>query len=173
MHRDYGISASSLISIYPDRMEFVSVGGLLPDIDLEDVLVGLSVCRNQNLANVFYRLRLIEAYGTGIHKMMKAYDGTGKTPLIETTSHAFKITLPNINYVAELQKAAPASLAGSEEAPILGYVKQNGGITRADVENLLSVSASSASRILRRMVANGQLVQQGKARNIRYILAGL
>ena len=172
VHRDYGISASSLISIYPDRMEFVSVGGLLPDIDLEDILVGLSVCRNQNLANVFYRLRLIEAYGTGICKMMKAYDGTGKTPLIETTSHAFKITLPNINYRAEYQKAAPAGLAGSEEAPILGYVKQNGGITRADVENLLSASASSASRILRRMVANGQLVQRGKARNIRYILAG-
>lgn len=32
MHRDYSYSASTLISIYSDRMEFVSVGGLLPRI---------------------------------------------------------------------------------------------------------------------------------------------
>ena len=34
VHRDYGVSASSLISIYPDRREFVSVGGLISGIDL-------------------------------------------------------------------------------------------------------------------------------------------
>ena len=33
-----------------------------PEIDLEDVMAGISVCRNQDLANVFYRLHLIEAY---------------------------------------------------------------------------------------------------------------
>ena len=40
IHRDYGFSASSLISIYDDRMEFVSIGGLLPGVDLEDVTMG-------------------------------------------------------------------------------------------------------------------------------------
>lgn len=78
VHRDYSFSASAFISIYADRIEFVSIGGLLPGIDLEDVMVGLSICRNQNLANVFYRLHLIEAYGTGIGKIMKAYEGMQK-----------------------------------------------------------------------------------------------
>ena len=54
VHRDYSFSASALISIYDDRIEFVSIGGLMPGIDLEDILAGISVCRNQNLANVFY-----------------------------------------------------------------------------------------------------------------------
>ena len=48
VHRDYSIRASALISIFEDRIEFVSVGGLLPGIELADVMVGLSVCRNQN-----------------------------------------------------------------------------------------------------------------------------
>lgn len=52
VHRDYSFSASALVSIYTDRIEFVSVAGLLPGIELEDVMVGLSVCRNQNLAIV-------------------------------------------------------------------------------------------------------------------------
>lgn len=34
VHRDYSYSASTLISIYSDRMEFVSVGGLLPGIQI-------------------------------------------------------------------------------------------------------------------------------------------
>ena len=42
----------------------------MPGMELEDIIVGLSVCRNQNLANVFYRLKLIEAYGTGMRKII-------------------------------------------------------------------------------------------------------
>jgi len=37
----------------------------MPGIDLEDIMAGISICRNQDLSNVFCRLRLIEAYGTG------------------------------------------------------------------------------------------------------------
>ena len=51
---------------------------VVDDIKLEDIMVGLSVCRNQNLANIFYRLKLIETYGTGIRKIMNAYQNTGK-----------------------------------------------------------------------------------------------
>lgn len=57
--------------VFKDRIEFVSVGGLVPGMELEDIMVGLSVCRNQNLANVFYRLKLIEAYGTGMRKIIQ------------------------------------------------------------------------------------------------------
>ena len=46
VRRDYAFSASALISIYSDRVEFVSIGGLVQRIMLEDVLMGLSVCRN-------------------------------------------------------------------------------------------------------------------------------
>jgi ATP-dependent DNA helicase RecG len=72
VHRDYSFSASTLISIYDDRIEFVSIGGLLSGISEKDIMLGLSVCRNPKLAAVFYRLRLIEAYGTGITKIMNA-----------------------------------------------------------------------------------------------------
>lgn len=167
VHRDYAYSASALISIYADRMEFTSVGGLLPGIDLEDVMIGLSVCRNQNLANVFYRLELIEAYGTGIRKIMKSYENTGKTPVIETTNNAFKITLPNTNYGAELKKS---SSVDSDEEWIINFVKRNSEIIRVNVETQFGISASSATRMLRKMVENGLLVQRGKGRSSKYIL---
>lgn len=183
VHRDYSFSASALISIYADRIEFVSVGGLLPGIELEDVMVGLSVCRNQNLANVFYRLQLIEAYGTGMRKIMKAYENVEEKPVIETTKNAFKITLPNINgkydtrIVSEQERMLPEESPSADpkriydnEHKILELARKQGEITREDAESLLGVSASTASRILRRMVKNNILEQRGKARNTKYVL---
>lgn len=62
--------------MYADRIEFVFIGGLMTGVSLDDVMMDLSVCRNVKLANVFYRLQLIEAYGTGMRKIMGAYHGT-------------------------------------------------------------------------------------------------
>lgn len=179
VHRDYSFSASALISIYDDRIEFVSIGGLMPGIDLEDILAGISVCRNQNLANVFYRLHLIEAYGTGLTKIMETYEGTSEKPVISTTKNSFKITLPNINAKYET-KAAPAPIenipstpvleSDSNEQRVLAYVREHGTITRPEAEELLGISASTASRLIRKMVKAGLLLQDGRARSSRYIL---
>lgn len=180
VHRDYSFSASALISIYDDRIELVSIGGLMPGIDLEDVLAGLSVCRNQNLANVFYRLHLIEAYGTGLTKILEAYEGASEKPVISTTKNSFKIALPNVNAKYEVKTVpasienippVPASKADRNEQRILIYVREHGAITRPEVEELLGISASTASRLIKKMVWSGLLVQDGKARNSRYMFA--
>ena len=42
-------------------MEFVSIGGLVKGITLPDIMHGISQSRNMVLANVFYRLYLIES----------------------------------------------------------------------------------------------------------------
>ncbi len=182
VHRDYSFSASALISIYADRIEFVSIGGLMPGIDLEDIMVGISVCRNQDLANVFYRLHLIEAYGTGMGKIMKAYEGMKEKPTIETTKNAFKIILPNINAKYETgnasvpkaesisSSAARAEKSLSNEEKVLEYARSHGAVTRNDVIELLGVSTSTASRVIRRMVKNNLLKRNGKARSTNYTI---
>ena len=97
VQREYSFRASAFISFYTDRMGFTSIGGLVKGITLKDVMMGISVSPNVKLANVFYRLELIVAYGTGMLKIMKGYAGTGKEPKIETSDNVFKIILPNLN----------------------------------------------------------------------------
>ena len=183
VHRDYSFSASAFIRIYEDRIELVSIGGLMPGIELEDIMEGISVCRNQDLANVFYRLHLIEAYGTGMEKIMKAYEGMKEKPEIQTTKNTFKIILPNVNAKYMLENSSvwttktdtnsimetEASLSEAEEK-ILEYVREHGVITKNDVISLLEVSASTASRTLRKMVKNNLLKQNGKARSTNYTI---
>lgn len=167
VHRDYSFSASTLVSIYDDRIEFVSVGGLPTGISLDDIMLGLSVCRNPKLAAIFYRLQLIEAYGTGMPKIMKAYAGTGLEPKIEVTSNAFKIALPNRN-VAKKAETAGSNERKSNEERILDLIAQNGYVVRSNVDQLLDVSQTTASRILKRMVADGLIYQDGSGRKTKY-----
>lgn len=122
----------------------------MPGIDLEDIMVGISVCRNQELANVFYRLHLIEAYGTGMGKIMRAYEGMEEKPSIEDS-------------VTEPEKSL-----GNNEERVLEYARSHGSVTRNDVIELLEVSTSTASRVLRKMVRSNLLKQNGKARNTNY-----
>lgn len=161
VHRDYSFSASTLISVYDDRIEFVSVGGLPDRINLDDILLGISACRNPKLAAIFYRLELIEAYGTGIPKIMSSYKDTGFEPKIEVTNNAFKITLPNLNYSINEQTE-------TEDNRIVAFIDKNGFITRKDVEELLGISQTSANRILKDMVDKSVLYRIGNGKSIKY-----
>lgn len=161
VHRDYSFSASTLISVYDDRIEFVSIGGLPDGINLDDILLGISACRNPKLAAIFYRLELIEAYGTGIPKIMSSYKDTGFEPKIEVTNNAFKITLPNLNYSIDEQTE-------TEDNRIVAFIDKNGFITRKDVEELLGISQTSANRILKDMVDKSVLYRIGNGKSIKY-----
>lgn len=162
VHREYALSGSTLISIFDDRIEFVSLGGLAPGITLNDVLFGVSMSRNENLANVFYRLGLIEAYGTGIPKMMRSYSGHPMQPTVEVSDNAFKITLPNRN------NPKVDLMTSEREKLVLALFNTKAFIVRKDIQDALAISQSAATRIIRDMLASGYIELKGSGKNIRY-----
>ncbi len=168
VHRDYGFQASALISIYEDRIEFVSVGGLVSGIDLEDIMMGISVCRNQNLANVFYRLQLIEAYGTGIRKILNAYHDVKQKPEIQHTQNAFKIILPNRNQ--SLERKEEYEVLSKTEQQIIELMKQNGKLSRKEIETKLELSTSTVLRLLKKLTEKNLVVQNREGRKVNYHL---
>lgn len=171
VHREYSFRASAFISIYTDRIEFTSIGGLVVGVTIKDVMMGISVCRNVKLANVFYRLELIEAYGTGILKIMNAYEGTGMKPQIEISDNTFKIILPNLNLETEqkrLEKTEPED--STAEDKVIALAKEKGTVTRREVEIFLGVSQTTCGRLLRQMIENEQIIQVGRGKNTRYCL---
>lgn len=165
VHLDYSFGASTFISIYKDRIEFITIGGLPAGVSLDDIVLGLSVCRNSKLANIFYRLELIEAYGTGMRKIIKSYENSGKVPVIKTTGNAFKIILPNRNEGIEKPDAE-----NELEEKVLESVKKHGVIVRKDVEEVLDLGQTAAGRMLKKMSEKGLLVQKGQGKNTNYTL---
>ncbi len=103
VHRDYSIGGSTLISIFDDRIEILNIGGLVKGLSYGDMMLGVSSPRNKHLAEIFYRLELIEAYGTGVMKIKENYADYSVKPVIEVSDNAFKVTLPNANYLKEVE----------------------------------------------------------------------
>lgn len=127
VHRDYAISGSNLINMYDDRLEFVSMGGLVPSIELESIFIGVSQPRNPQLAGMFYRMQLIESYGTGIGKIERSYANAVVHPSYETAKGVFRVTLPNMN---ELPSDADTD-RGSGRGQLYHTVQYtNGGLVR-------------------------------------------
>lgn len=164
VHRDYSFSDGTLISIFDDRIEFVSIGGLVRGITLDDMMLGISVVRNLKLANTFYRLTLIEAYGTGIPKIMRSYGGFPVKPQIEVSDNAFKIALLNINEFVE------KPFLSESERTVMVLFEGMDSIVRKDVEMALGVSQTMAGRVLKELVSKDKLRTVGQGKNTRYII---
>ena len=189
VHRDYSsVNVSTKISFFADRMEILSYGGLPSDITLEMAMNGVSACRNPKLANIFYRLKLIEMYGTGFGKMQAGYASEdsesdifnpyNRQPVFEAVQGAFKVTMPNLSYKEHknvVYERGPVYVTEhwekDVEAKVIELIGERGKITRHDVEQTLNVSLSTATRILRALKEKGKIVSVGRGRLTVYILA--
>lgn len=178
IHREYGIGGPTLISIFDDRIEFVTIGGLVKGLSLADIKLGVSMLRNKNLANVFYRLHLIEAYGTGLLKIDECYADCAVKPQLLATDNAFKLVLPNINFAAKRVKnyslADESKTASKKEERyqiVLELARKNSLVTRSMIEKALHVSTSTAVLVLKKMLQLGLLKKYGESRNVSYSLA--
>ena len=178
IHREYGIGGPTLISIFDDRIEFVTIGGLVKGLSLADIKLGVSMLRNKNLANVFYRLHLIEAYGTGLLKIDECYADCAVKPQLLATDNAFKLVLPNINFAAKRVKnyslADESKTASKKEERyqiVLELARKNSLVTRSMIEKALHVSTSTAVLVLKKMLQLGLLKKYGEGRNVSYSLA--
>ncbi|MDR2446812.1 MAG: putative DNA binding domain-containing protein [Treponema sp.] len=161
IHRDYSFSGSIIVNVYDDRMEFVSLGGLMPGLRTEDLFVGVSQPRNEKLANVFYRLKHIEAYGTGLRLIMQYYEDFEVKPEITATHGAFALTLPNMNHARPLRSAHKPN---KQHSAILDYLRSNGAVTNENVQDILGIKQTRAYAIIREMVGAGLLVKRGSGK---------
>ena len=168
VHRDYSFSGSNIINIYDDHMEFISIGSLLPGISIESVMRGLSQSRNKNLADIFYRMTLVESYGTGIKKIIKLFEGY-KSPEFATEEGGFFVTMYSKNKI-EKKPQMTRQLQDADKM-IMESVNKNGFVTRADVEEILNVKQTRAYMILKKLCDAGELQSVSEGKNTKYVKA--
>lgn len=163
VHRDYDYSGSTLINIYDDRIEFISLGGLVKGLTIEDIMGGVSQSRNAALANVFYRLELIEGYGTGIRRIMESYGSYPVRPAFNPAPASFVVVLP------KLFRIDNGSL--TDEEKVLLAITKKGEISRKEVEGLLGSSKFPAICALNKLIEAKKIIKTGSGPAVRYRLS--
>lgn len=175
VHRDYSFSGSIIINVNDVGMEFISLGGLLPGLSVEDIRSGISQPRNRHLAEIFHRLKLIESYGTGIRRIYKLYEDCLQQPRILVTPNAFKLILPNMNSAQRAEAPSTQVQPAPEITPqmkmVLDYLAEYGEMTDEDLQELLNVKRTRAYLIARQMMEAGLLTSAGRGVTKRYRLA--
>lgn len=74
VHNDYTREVPPVFEIYSDRITITSYGGLVEGLAKDDFLSCLSMPRNRELMRVFRDVDLVEQLGSGMSRILKAYD---------------------------------------------------------------------------------------------------
>ena len=163
VHREYYFSGSTMINLYSDRLEIISLGGLVSGLSMEAAMLGASQPRNEKLANLFYRMKLIEAYGTGISKIISCYKELPIQPKFENVEGAFRVTLPNIH-------TQQLNTKDEKYLPILRLFEKQKEITRSDVEKALGAGTTHAVNTLKEMLSKELIKKVGSGKLTRYVV---
>lgn len=163
VHREYSFGASTLINIYEDRIEFLSLGGIVSGLSLEAIMLGISQSRNEKLSNVFYRLRLIEAFGTGIQKIIRSYADYEVQPIFKAEQGAFVVILPNRHLSV---KKEIVSLTDGQERVM--KILSTGEKSRKEIENTIGLSQTRVINLLKELQELNIIEKIKKGRNISY-----
>lgn len=187
------IQASNIqVAIYDDRLEITSPGGLLPGVTIDLMKEGFSKIRNRSLANAFAYMNLVEAWGSGIPKLMQAMQEYGlREPEFIDMEVAFRINLYrgqnetdyhfDMNGIGKSADKAPENadkvpesadkvLINVQEKNIYDYIQKNNSITTAQAAECAGVKQRRAREILRKMVKKGLLKKFGASRSTVYLL---
>ena len=159
VHRRWDVPANIKVSMFSDRIEIVSPGGLPEGVTKHDYLQGnLSIPRNPIVANVFFRLGYIERYGSGVPRILQEYADAQTSPRFDISDSCIKVTLPLVS----------ASDFDTDERAVLSSIEKGATTTRAEVEKATGFSKGKTVAVLNRLVEQGMIMKEGTGRSVRY-----
>ena len=162
IHRVWDVDSQIRVSMFDDRIEIVSPGGLPSGITEEEYLSGkLSVLRNRNLANVFYRLGFVEIFGTGITRIKQLYADSLIKPDFEVSENAIKIMLPVFEKNADLTE---------DEIIIYKLLSKTMLKPISEVAPYVPFGKSKTTKLLKEMCQKGVITVEGKGKSTKYII---
>ena len=163
VHRLWDINANIKIVMSNDKIEIISPGSLPLGMSEDEYMRGyVSVLRNPIIANIFYRLGIIEKFGTGIKRIKYEYRESFVKPAFEIYENSIRITLPVIEII-------PKNLANGE-VKVFEILKKHEKLSRKEIEELSKYNKSKVIRAINGLIEKSIAEQVGKGRSVKYQL---
>lgn len=160
VHRAWDMPAPIRVAMFDDRVEVSSPGGLPAGLTVEEYLNDMvSVRRNRITADVFLRLGLIEAFGTGILRIKDTYSQSFTKPQFKVSDNVVMVVLPVVR--------EDLGLDGGERAvyELLSNVRPKAA---SELEEGVTFGRSKLRRILKRLIAMDLAEEVGRGRGLKY-----
>ena len=162
IHRVWDVESQIRVLMFDDRIEIISPGGLPSGITEEEYLSGkISVLRNRNLANVFYRLGFVEIFGTGITRIKQLYEEGLKKPYFEVSENTIKIVLPLFERNLNLKE---------DEKTVYKILSKTMLKSISEIAPYVPFGKSKTTQLLKEMGQKGVIKVEGRGRGTKYII---
>lgn len=162
VHRLWDVKTHTQICMFDDRIEIISPGGLPTGISEQEYLSGrISVLRNPIIANVFYRLKIVEIFGTGILRIMHIYENSIRKPVFEISENMIKVVLPVIENVPDMT---------DDEKAIYRLLSKNCLKSISEISSSADFGKTKVTGILKSLAKKGIVTIEGNGRGTKYRL---
>ncbi len=163
VHRVWDVNAYIKIGMYDDKIEIISPGGLPQGLSEEAYLHGsISILRNPIIASIFYRLGIIEQFGTGIARINCSYAKSFAKPTFKISSSFITISLPVIN--------STNNNLSPDEQKVFSHILALSETDRTTLEEKTGFNKAKTLRLLNGLIAKNRITKIGSGLSTRYRL---
>ena len=161
IHRTWDVNSNIRVSMYEDKIEISSPGGLPSGISEKEYLNGqISQLRNPILANIFFRLKYIEMFGTGIRRINESYKNYAVKPAFEIFENSIKITLPIITTKLFLT---------TDEKIVMDILEKGAILSSSEILKMTEFKKDKLNRLLKKLIQKNYIDVIGNGRGTKYL----
>ena len=161
IHRTWDVNSNIRISMYEDKIEVSSPGGLPSGISEKEYLNGqIFQLRNPILANIFFRLKYIEMFGTGIRRINESYKNYAVKPAFEIFENSIKITLPIITTKLFLT---------TDEKIVMDILEKGAILSSSEILKMTEFKKDKLNRLLKKLIQKNYIDVIGNGRGTKYL----
>lgn len=167
VHNKWIDEIEPVISVFNDRIEIVSRGGLPRSQTRESFFSGKSVPVNRTLADIFLQLRISEKTGRGVPTIVEQY---GRN-IYKISTNFITVTIPfhRINVDNTLKTKVPLNIYRGEKMPlenqIIEAIRQNPYITITELAESTQKSTPTISNYLKKLRESRRIERYGARKN--------
>ena len=174
------------VAIYDDRLEVTSPGGLYNGLTYEEVMNGHSKIRNKGIANIFSQMGLVEAWGSGIKRILNAAEEYGlPKPKFQEFDNMFRVELFRVNPITDqanqatnqanqdlerLDQVEDENVLSEKEIEILNLVRMQPSITQKEMANALDWNLASVKYYITKLKEKNYLKRQGSSQKGKWVI---
>jgi predicted HTH transcriptional regulator len=161
VHNDY-TKGVPLVEIFSDRIVITSCGGLVEGLSENDFFKCRSMPRNRELMRVFRDMELVEQIGSGMSRILKAYDPS----IFELTPSFTIVTFPFEEAFISLYDKI-----NDKTKTTLDVIRETPTATTAYISNITGKSQSTVARELKEYQETGLLRREGARKKGKWVIA--
>ena len=168
-----------------DRLEVTSPGGLYNGLIYEEVMNGHSKIRNKGIANIFSQMGLVEAWGSGIKRILNAAEEYGlPKPRFQEFDNMFRVELfrnsfpmmkenRDIGEVSEKHRRSIGEVSGIEkqielndtQQKIIKLLLEDNQLSAIKLADRIGIASRNIESNIKKLKELGILVRHGSPKN--------